>query len=357
MTSPFFTPTLLLALICTSMAPVPAPAGQTTEAMLFDDSAIETKEIPSWFKASFLDLGEDLTEATDNGKQGLMLFFDTDGCAYCKAFLKHTLGDPEIQADVRTHFDVIHLNMFSDVEVTDFSGHTMPTNQFARREGATVSPTIVFYGSDGDMLHRTVGYSPPKGFRPVLDYVVDGHYATQDFRRYSAGAHPPTGSRHPRPVEDPLFEDDPFLLDRSNLAAQRPLMVLFEAADCEECRQFQAQVLTHAPVRRLLNRFDAVRFDWADAGTPVVTPSGEKSNPAAWAEELALSRAPALLFFDEAGNEVFRLESLVLRQRMERALLYVLEKAYLEGMTYQQFTRQKTIESLKREGAADTEAG
>ena len=56
---------------------------------------------------------------------------------------------------------------------------------------------------------------------------------------------------------------------------------------------------------------------------------------------------PAVVFFDATGKEVFRLESLVLRQRMERALLYVLEKAYLRGMTYQQFTREKTIEKLK----------
>ena len=44
---------------------------------------------------------------------------------------------------------------------------------------------------------------------------------------------------------------------------------------------------------------------------------------------------------------MFRLDSLVLRQRMERAFLYLLEKAYLSGMTYQQFTRAKTIEKLQ----------
>jgi hypothetical protein len=64
-----------------------------------------------------------------------------------------------------------------------------------------------------------------------------------------------------------------------------------------------------------------------------------------------------LVFFDETGQEVFRLDSLVLRQRMERALLYVLEKAYLRGMTYQKFTRDKTIGKLKVESSSAASGG
>jgi thioredoxin-related protein len=82
-----------------------------------------------------------------------------------------------------------------------------------------------------------------------------------------------------------------------------------------------------------------------------MTPAGEQSSPAAWAARLRIARVPTLVFFDEAGEEVFRLDSLVLRQRMERALRYVLEKAYLQGKTYQQFTREKTIEKLKAQRA------
>ena len=81
-------------------------------AVLFDDSEIVSKEYRSWFKPSFMDLRDDLAEARDGGKQGLMLLFDTEGCAYCKAFQKHTLSDPMIQADVRANFDVVRLGMF-----------------------------------------------------------------------------------------------------------------------------------------------------------------------------------------------------------------------------------------------------
>ena len=92
--------------------------------------------------------------------------------------------------------------------------------------------------------------------------------------------------------------------------------------------------------------FDAVRLDWDDASTPLLAPGGG-STPGAWARELGITRVPAFVFFDESGKEVFRVESLVLRQRTERGLMYVLEKAYDRGETYQEFTRKKTIEKMQ----------
>ena len=42
-------------------------------------------------------------------------------------------------------------------------------------------------------------------------------------------------------------------------------------------------------------------------------------------------RVPALLFFDENGNGVFKTDALVLRQRMMHSLLCVVERAYEKG--------------------------
>ena len=60
---------------------------------MFDDREIVSVEYPSWFKPSFMDLRDDLADARYSGKMGLMLFFGSDGCAYCRAFFKHTLND------------------------------------------------------------------------------------------------------------------------------------------------------------------------------------------------------------------------------------------------------------------------
>jgi len=334
-----------------------AAAEEHPNAVLFDDSEIVSTEYPSWFKLSFMDLQDDLADARDGGKTGLMLFFDSDGCAYCRAFLEHTFNDPGLQAGVREKFDVIGLDMFGDIEITDFSGHRLTMKDFALREGVTMSPTVIFYGTDGTRLLRTVGYHPPARFRVLLDYLVGGHFATESLRAYTAKRTPQRSPQPAAPQTDPLFEEEPYAFDRSRLPAQRPLLVLFEDGDCAECLRLRSHVLSYAPVRRLLTRYDAVRLDWSDAGTPLVTTTGARSNPAAWAERLNIAQVPALVFFDETGREVFRLDSLVLRQRMERALLYVLENAYLRGMTYQQFTRGKTIEKRKVESSSAASGG
>ncbi len=326
-------------------------------AMLFDDGEIVTLQYPDWFKPSFLDLGDDLADAQDSGKTGLMLYFGSEGCAYCKAFVEHTLADPKLQADLRARFDAIGLDMFSDLEMTDFAGERLRVKDFAIREGASVSPTLLFYGADGEPLLRIRGYYPPARFRTVLDYLGGGHYRTETLRTFAARQKTEGTPRSAEPEDSALLGNGPQVLDHTGVPARRPILVLFEAEDCTECRQLQSEVLSYPPVRQLLDRYETARFDWSDSDTPVVTPAGERSNPAAWAERLGIAQVPALLFFDESGQEVFRLESLVLRQRMERALLYVLEKAYLNGTTYQQFTRAKTIEKLKNEASNRTAGG
>ena len=173
---------LLAPLIGTSTA---APAAEGHSGPLsFDDSKVVSVEYPSWFKASFMDLRDDLAEARDDGKMGLMLLFGTNGCAYCKAFVRQSLSDRGLQKQVRENFDVIGLEMFSDVEITDLNEQRLAVKDFALREGATVAPTIIFVGTDGRQLLRLQGYYPPRQFRVVLDYLAGRHFETASLRDY-----------------------------------------------------------------------------------------------------------------------------------------------------------------------------
>lgn len=67
-------------------------------------------EYPSWLKTSFMDLRDDLAEARDDGKMGLLLLVETNGCAYCKAFVTQSLSEPALQKEMRENFDVIALD-------------------------------------------------------------------------------------------------------------------------------------------------------------------------------------------------------------------------------------------------------
>ena len=97
-------------------------------------------------------------------------------------------------------------------------------------------------------------------------------------------------------------------------------------------------------MRKLLTRLEVVQLDSRDASTPVLPPSGQRTRPADWFEELGLTHLPAMVFFDEGGKEVLRIDALVMNQRMRRSLQFVLEKAYEKGHVYQSFTRQRTRE-------------
>jgi len=48
-------------------------------------------EKPAWFKESFLDLREDVAEASEDKKR-VLLYFYQDGCPYCAKLLQDNLG-------------------------------------------------------------------------------------------------------------------------------------------------------------------------------------------------------------------------------------------------------------------------
>ena len=204
-----------------------------------------------------------------------------------------------------------------------------------------MSPTVVFHGADGAVLFRAIGYYPPARFRTVLNSMIDGRYALQSFRQYSATVSMPENLAAFEPVNATLFSNPPFMLDRSVVPAQSPLMVLFEGEGCVECRQLQSDVLSHLPVLKLLERYDVVRMSWTDAYA-----AGHSGGQAFESGGLgdATRRLPRTCtrVFRRDGNRSFPAGIPRLHQRMERALLYSsYQKAYTKDMTYQQFNAQK----------------
>lgn len=338
-----FIPLILLILCATHSA---------RAAERFDDSAVKHIAYPAWFVDSpFHDLQEDLRAALADGKHGLMILFTTEGCSYCEAFIRKSLGDPGIAGAVQQGFAAVGLEIFDDTELTDPRGATLSTKAFAAREGAAFAPTLLFYGKDGETLLRVVGYQSPERFRAILAYVRGGHYRNEPLRTYLArlASHTPKPASAAVLRQDPLFAAPPHQLDRSRLPAEKPLLVIFETAGCDDCTVFHDEVLAADDIRALLARFDVVRLDAADSNTPVVAPDGGRTTPAAWFERAEFTRTPALQFFDERNAEVLKTDTLVLRQRMRNSLLYVLEHAYAQGMTYQRFARSKSLERMQRQ--------
>jgi len=335
---------IALALFLAGAASVPAAD--------FNDAELAHIEYPNWFVDDpFSDLAEALGNAQSEGKRGLMVLWTTQGCSYCAAFIDKSLGNPAISARVQKNFASVGFEIFDDKEMTDPLGKQLPIKRFAELEGAGFAPTLAFYAADGTRVARTVGYLSPERFTAMLDYVIGERYRSETlpdyFRRVSRMAAAPAAGAGIK--DDPLFAGPPFALDRSRFPADRPLLVLFEQPACAECEDFHAGVLALPEVRDALSRFEVVRLDASDGKTPVLAPDGSRVDPASWFEITGFSRTPALLFFDENGNEVLKTDALVRRQRMMNSLNFVLERAYEKNWTYQRFARSKAIERNLRE--------
>jgi thioredoxin-related protein len=331
--------------------------GSTVQAQ--STGPVEVKH-PAWFKDSLMDMPADLEDARAQGKLGLMLFFGTRSCSYCHAFLENTFGQQQIVARVQRHFDVIGFEVMNDDEVVDFQGNTLWAKDFAIQERARFTPTLAFYGEDGKLLLRMVGYVDPQRFTAALDYLEEGAYAHQDLRAYLEARAAAVTPARPVIRDEALFAGAPLNLDRRDGGAERPLLVVFERPDCETCERLHRTVLTVPEVREHIGHFQAVQLDMNDAGSPVVTPAGETLTPRDWAERLGLTHAPALVFFDARGQEVLRTDTDLLVDASGRPvdeisgritanvrarLDYVLEQGYLEQPQFQRWRAARAREA------------
>ena len=111
----------------------------TLAVELGDDGLHKT----TWLRETFKDLREDLAEANAEGKR-LMVIFEQRGCIYCTEMHEKVFTDPAIDRLIRDHYFVVQMNLFGDVEVTDFDGTTLPEKEMAMRWGVMFTPTLIF---------------------------------------------------------------------------------------------------------------------------------------------------------------------------------------------------------------------
>jgi thioredoxin-related protein len=295
----------------------------------FDDSPLaEPMEHPDWFKESFLDLGVDLKEAVAAGKRGLIVYFGQRRCAYCQKLLKVNFGLEDIAEYTRAHFDVVPIDVWGVAEVTDLQGRTRIERDYAAQLDTVFTPSLLFFDVQGELVLRLRGYYPPYQFRAALEYVADGHYQRESFRDYLARGDNRMVFDATDLNEEPFFAAAPYNLDR-RVPSDRPLVVFFEQGDCHACDVLHGQALREREIYENFEDFDAVQLGmWSD--TPVVTPGGERTTARDWSAQLGLFYAPSLLFFDERGKELLRVDSVVAFYRLRHVLTYIRTKAYLE---------------------------
>lgn len=114
--------------------------GPLTAAEIGDDGLHKAP----WMRETFKDLREDLAEANALGLR-LMVIVEQRGCIYCTRMHEEVFPVPEIDAALRENFFVVQINMFGDVEVTDFDGTVLSERDMVQRWGVLFTPTMIFF--------------------------------------------------------------------------------------------------------------------------------------------------------------------------------------------------------------------
>jgi len=297
---------------------------------------------PDWFKESFLDLSEDLQDAAESGRR-LLIFFHQNGCPYCNLTVERNLSQRDIQQAMRERMDVVAINMFGDREVTAQDGEVMTEKRFAESMKVMFTPTLLFFNEQGEVILRLNGYIPPQQFKLALDYVNNRMERQISYRDYVAQQQPPAPNGQLN--AEPYHLSPPFNLQ---LDVAGPLVVFFEQKQCPDCDRLHREVLSDPEIRELIGNYSAVQLDmWSN--TPLVTPSGKRTDARSWAQRLQVSFAPTFILFDADGKEIIRSEAMFKRFHSASMFAYGLDGAYLKEPSFQRFISARS-EQIREQG-------
>jgi len=297
-------------------------------------------EKPAWFKVSFLDLFEDISEATQNNKR-LMVYYYQDGCPYCKKLLEDNFGQRHIADKTQQYFDVVAINLWGDQEVI-VGDKSYTEKQFAEALKIQYTPTLLFFNEKNKVVFRANGYYPPEKFSALLDYIGKKQEATISYQDYMA-------KLNPQPSSGKLHDDINTVASVSDLSTQdKPLLVMFEQRQCATCDELHLDILKRKESVRLLSAFNVVVLNQR-SNDSIITPSGKKIKIRDWAKQLKVSYAPSLLFFNKAGEEVFRTDAYLKAFHTQTAMDYVASGAYKTQSNFQRFVDQRA-DHLREQG-------
>ncbi len=139
-----------------------------------------------FFNETWGDYQEELANARQQGKEGILIFFEMDECPFCHYMKQNVLNQPEVQEYYRKHFLNFTVDIEGDVEITTLQGKQMKQKDFAFREHRVrATPVIAFFDLNGKLIHRHTGKtSGVEEFMWMGEYIVNDVYKEMSFTRY-----------------------------------------------------------------------------------------------------------------------------------------------------------------------------
>ena len=294
--------------------------------------------LPDWFKESFLDIADDVEEASDEERH-VMLFFHLSNCPYCNRMLTESFETDPVKSYIREHFDVIVINIKGDREVAFDEETSVSEKALAEQLNVFATPAIMFLNKDNKAVARVDGYRAPPRFQQVLNYVNDQVYNDKiTLKNY-------LDKNLDRQVY--ALRDNPVFSKTKDLSAIKgPLMVIFEDGTCHDCPEFHDRVLAHEDVMTEMKPYTVVRLN-TDSTEEIIDPDGNKTTANAMTDALNMTYRPGVAVYDE-GKLIARMDSLIYSFHYKERLRYI-SGGYYKTEEYRDYS-EKRREELLSEG-------
>jgi thioredoxin-related protein len=164
---------LLLALLVLS-CPLPGAAATTRDPGTY------------FFQETFGNFQDELAEARQEGKKGVLIFFEQAGCPFCRWMKATVLNQSDVQDYYRKYFRIFSVDINGDLEITDFQGHPTTQRDFAFEQfHVRATPVFAFIDLNGKLVTRYTGTTRnAREFLWLGEYVAGGHYTSETFAQF-----------------------------------------------------------------------------------------------------------------------------------------------------------------------------
>ena len=141
-----------------------------------------------FFDQSFGDFTEELENAREQGKKGILIMFEMDECPFCHRMKTTVLNQPSVQDYFKEHFLIFTVDIEGDVEITDFQGRVTTQKDYAfKQHRVRATPVFQFFDLQGQAIKRarlTGATRDAEEFMLLGQYVVSQAYNETSFSRY-----------------------------------------------------------------------------------------------------------------------------------------------------------------------------
>ncbi len=139
-----------------------------------------------FFHDSFGDLQAEIKTAREEGKKGVLVFFEMDDCPFCHRMKTSIFNQTEVQDYFRKHFQIISMDIEGDLEITDFKGEPTTQKDFSfKAHRVRATPVITFFDLEGEKVASYTGATgSAEEFLLLGKFVTEGHYKTSRFTKF-----------------------------------------------------------------------------------------------------------------------------------------------------------------------------